>query len=176
MQKLAVWLFLFLAVSGFQSFNHADSKVKIKWMSLPDAEKAMKKVPKPILIDLYTDWCGWCKVMDKKTYDNEKVAAYLQENFYPVKLNAESRDSISWAGKTFGYNKQYRINELAIYLTGGDLSFPTTIFIADEKSGPQSIAGYLKPADLEPLAKYFGEGHFGKTSFQDFQKNYKNEW
>ncbi|MGE5107654.1 MAG: thioredoxin family protein [Sphingobacteriales bacterium] len=145
-------------------------------MSLAEAEKAMKTNPKPMLIDLYTDWCGWCKVMDKKTYDNEAVTAYLQDKFYPVKLNAETRDSINWAGRKFAYNKQYRINEFAIYLTRGELSFPTTIFINNLNADPQNIAGYLKPEELEPIAKYFGDGHFGKITYQSFQENFKPQW
>lgn len=176
MQKLRFALFLIPALLIICSFNHPVPKGKIKWMSLAEAEKAAKINPRPILIDLYTSWCGWCKVMDKKTYDNETVAAYLQDKFYPVKLDAETRDSISWAGRKFAYNKQYRINEFAIYLTQGDLSFPTTIFFNDLKTGPQNISGYLKPEELEPIAKYFGEGHFGKITFQSFHESFKPQW
>lgn len=176
MQKLRFVLFLIPALLVIWSFNHPVPKSKIKWMSLAEAEKASIANPKPILIDLYTSWCGWCKVMDKKTYDNESVANYLQDKFYPVKLDAETRDSISWAGRKFVYNKQYRINEFAIYLTGGELSFPTTIFINDLKTSPQNIAGYLKPEELEPIAKYFGEGNFGKITFQSFQQSFKPQW
>jgi uncharacterized protein YyaL (SSP411 family) len=68
-------------------------------MSLKDVELAMQKEKRPILIDLYTDWCGWCKVMDKKTYTNKKVIEYLQDKFYPVKLDAETRERITWNGK-----------------------------------------------------------------------------
>lgn len=176
MQKLRFALFLIPVLLVIWSFNHPKPKTKLKWMSLAEAEKAMKTNPKPMLIDLYTDWCGWCKVMDKKTYDNEAVTAYLQDKFYPVKLNAETRDSINWAGRKFAYNKQYRINEFAIYLTQGELSFPTTIFINNLNADPQNIAGYLKPEELEPIAKYFGDGHFGKITYQSFQENFKPQW
>lgn len=176
MQKFRHLIFLIPAVILASAFIKSPAKSKLKWMTLAEAEAAMKTNPKPVLIDLYTDWCGWCKVMDKNTYSDEKVVAYLEDKFYPVKLDAETRDSINWNGRVFKYNKQYRINEFAIYLTGGDLSFPTTIFINDGKAMPQNIAGYLKPNELEPIAKYFGEGNFGKKSYQDFQQSFKSEW
>ncbi|MBI2729713.1 MAG: thioredoxin family protein [Sphingobacteriales bacterium] len=176
MQKLAFsFIFITSLLCSF-AYKVPEPKSKLKWMTLAEAEKAMKLSSKPLLIDLYTDWCGWCKVMDKKTYDNEAVAAYLQEKFYLVKLDAETRDSIHWAGRAFAYNKQYRINEFAVYLTGGDLSFPHTIFINDIKADPQAIGGYMKPQELEPIAKYFGEGNFGKISYQSFQQTFKPAW
>src|SRR3982751_2067581 len=73
---------------------------KLKWMTLEEVAAGLKGQKRPILIDLYTDWCGWCKVMDKKTYTNPKVIAYLQEHFYPVKLNAETKETLSWNEKT----------------------------------------------------------------------------
>lgn len=176
MQKLRRLIIFMAILSLTGSFVKTPGKLKLKWMTLAEAEAAIKNNPRPLLIDLYTDWCGWCKVMDKNTYANEKVITYLQEKFYPVKLDAETKDSLSWNGKSFGYNKQYRINEFAIYLTGGELSFPATIFINDREAEPQNIPGYLRPSELEPLAKYFGEGHFGKISFSSFQQSFTPGW
>ncbi|RTL60976.1 MAG: DUF255 domain-containing protein [Sphingobacteriales bacterium] len=175
-QKLRFLIFFIPAVVLVSSFNQPPAKAKLKWMTLAEAQTAMKTNPKPLLIDLYTDWCGWCKVMDKNTYSNEKVITYVEDKFYPVKLDAETKDSLNWNGRVFKYNKQYRINEIAIYFTGGDLSFPTTIFVNDKTADPQNIAGYMKPSELEPIAKYFGEGKFGKQSFESFQQNFKSEW
>ena len=73
---------------------------KLQWMTLEDVTTNLKKEKRPILIDLYTDWCGWCKVMDKKTYSNKNVSSYVQQKFYPVKFDAEGRKNITWNGKT----------------------------------------------------------------------------
>lgn len=149
---------------------------KMIWLTLDEATKAMDQQKKPVLIDLYTDWCGWCKVMDKRTYTNKNVIEYLQANFYCVKLNAETTETLMWMGKSFKYNPNYKANDMAIYLTGGRLSFPTTIIIPTDGSGPQPIPGYLQPKELELVVKYFGEGKYGVVDFEAYQKSFTSKW
>src|ERR1700720_3621387 len=91
---LSVMIFFFLtAHAPARAFN------KVKWIAIEDVVTNLKIQKRPVLIDLYTDWCGWCKVMDKKTYSNENVAAYLGDKFYAVRLNAETKKEIIWDGK-----------------------------------------------------------------------------
>ena len=149
----------------------------VKWISLDQAEFELHKENRPVLIDLYTDWCGWCKVMDKKTYSNRNVVQYLQDKFYTVKVNAETREPISWKGKAYHFNENYRSNDFAVYITQGRLEFPTTVILPADGSEPQAIPGYLEPKDFELIAKYFGqEGGYGKIPFEQFQKNFKPSW
>ena len=149
---------------------------KLKWMTLKEAQQAMLTEKRPILIDLYTDWCGWCKVMDKKTYTNANVIAYLQQKFYPVKLNAETREAVNWNEKTYNFNSANRTNDFAVFLTYGRLSYPTTVIIPTDNSGPQPVPGYLEPKDLELIVRYFGDGKYGKQPFDAYQKAFKSEW
>jgi thioredoxin-related protein len=152
------------------------AKEKIKWISLAEAEKIFKVENKTVLIDLYTDWCSWCKVMDKKTYSDPDVVRYINEHFLPVKLDAESKEKISWLGKEYHYQPSSRMNAFAVYLTRGNLSFPTTVFIPASEPDPLAVPGFLEPRDIEGLLKYFGDGHFGKTSFDVYIKKFESSW
>ena len=62
---------------------------EIAWMSMDQALLAQQKTPKKIFMDVYTTWCGPCKLLDKNTFSNPDVIAYINEHFYPVKFNAD---------------------------------------------------------------------------------------
>jgi thioredoxin-related protein len=160
---------------GAGSSHFANPVAGISWMSVEEAAGKLQQEQRPVLIDLYTTWCGWCRQMDKRTYSNKKVAEYLQDKFYPVRVDAETHAAITWGGRTYQFNPQYRSNEFAMYLTHGRLEFPTTIIIVPGQE-PQAIPGFLEPKDLELLVKYFGEGAYRTTSFDDYQKNFKASW
>jgi uncharacterized protein YyaL (SSP411 family) len=154
----------------------ADSRgAAVSWLSLDEVAKRLESDKKPVLIDLYTSWCGWCKVMDKKTYSNKAVAAYLNDKFYTVRVDAESRATIQWQGRSYGYNSQYRCNDFALYLAHGQLEFPTTVIIPPGEA-PQAIPGYIEPKDFEPLVKFFGEGAWRTRDFGEYHKNFHPTW
>jgi len=147
----------------------------IPWMTIEEAAGKLQQQQKPILIDLYTTWCGWCKQMDRKTYSNKKVAEYLTDKFYTVKLDAETHATINWQGRAYNFDPQYRCNLFAVYLAHGRLEFPTTIIIAPGYE-PQAIPGYMEPKDLELLVKFFGDGAYHTRSFDDYQKSFHATW
>ena len=172
--KLIV-LFGWLSIFSCAGTTSQES-VSIEWMTLAQVESSLQKEKRPVLIDLYTDWCGWCKVMDKKTYSNKKVIEYLKQKFYFVKVNAESKQSINWNGRKYTFNPEYRTNEFALYLTQGRLSYPTTVIIPVEDGQPQAIPGFLEPKDFEVIVKYFGEGKYRKVPFPQYQQQFKSSW
>ena len=169
---LSVWVLVFSCAQQ----KAASSAVQIRWLTVDQVSASLQQQPRPVLIDLYTDWCSWCKVMDKKTYSNPALVEYVQDKFYPVRINAESRDLIVWGGKKYQYNSSYKVNEFAIYLTNGRLAFPTTIFIPVNGAEPQAIPGYLETRDFEMLAKYFGDGNYKNTPFEQYRNNFKSGW
>lgn len=175
MQKFK-WLagLLILAVVAW-SFS-IPSKDKINWVNVQDLDKLYAENPRPILVDVYTGWCGWCKVMDKSTYGNKKVAAYINEHFYAVKFDAESSKEVSFNGKTYKYNPEYRAHELALYLTFGRLEFPHTIFLSTPSARPAPLSGYMKPAEMEAPVKFFGSRADSAQTFVEFEKKLKKEW
>lgn len=174
MQTLKL-VILFSLITTFSCAQKPEVKGKVNWMTLEEVSAKWQSEKKPVLIDLYTDWCGWCKVMDKRTYGNAKVSAYINEKFTPVKLNAETRKSLSWNGKAYEFNARMGANDFAVWLTNGQLSFPTTVFIPADGE-PQAIPGFLAPGEFELLVKYFGEGQYGKVPFEKWQKEFKSSW
>jgi uncharacterized protein YyaL (SSP411 family) len=169
-----IFLFVLLAV-GLCGFGLPVGRESITWMTIEQAEGKLQQQQKPILIDLYTTWCGWCKQMDHRTYSNKKVAQYLSDKFYTVKIDAETKSTITWQGRTYSFNPQYRCNEFAVYLSHGQLEFPTTVIIAPGEA-PQAIPGYMEPKDLEMLVKYFGEGAYKTSGFDDYARRFHASW
>ena len=175
MQKVIVFFVSAALLIAFISFR-VPVKEKIQWLSIAEMQVAYKKNPRPILVDVYTDWCGWCKVMDKETYNNSKVAAYINEKYYAVKFDAESRDSTEWNGIKYGFNQQHKVNEMAMYLMYGQLSYPTTVFLASLDAKPAPLPGYLKPKEIESPLKFFGEGVYKSKNFPEYMKSFKTSW
>lgn len=175
MLKAAVALVTFCFITSFAKMNDT-VKEKINWLTIEEATAKMKVEPKPVIIDLYTTWCYWCKVMDKKTYSNSNVVSYIREHFYAVKLNAESKDTIQWANKSFIYDSRNKVNGFAFYVTRGQLAFPNTIIFGDLKEAPASVPGFLGPKEIEVVLKYFGEKEYKKKNFDEYAKNFKTTW
>lgn len=156
--------------------HEAASDSEIRWMSLEQVEAAMKVKPKKVWIDIYTDWCGWCKVMDKKTFSNVYVAQYMNEHFYSVRLNAEQTDSISFMGQKYGLVPGTKTNRLVVEMLGERLSYPTGVFMEENFQGAMPIAGYQDVANMEMILKYLAQGINKTTPWPIYQKNFKASW
>ena len=145
---------------------------KVQWMTWEEAvQKASTEAsPKKLFIDVYTDWCGWCKKMDKDTFQNAEVAAYMSENFYMVKLDAEQKEPIEFKGKTYNFVATGRrgYHELAAALLQGRMSYPTVIFLDEEIKMLSPVPGYQKPDAFLKIARYFGDNIYRDTSWEAY--------
>ena len=168
MKFLVATLFFF----AFLSLSNA----QVEWLTWEEAIERQQTEPRKIVVDLYTDWCGWCKRMDKTTFSDPKLGAYINENFYPVKFNAESRDPVTFGGKeyTFKRSGQRGYHELAAMLTRGNLSYPTTVFLNEDGSIIQPVPGYQTAPDFERIVTYFSEDHHRKTPWDTYQRGYRS--
>jgi thioredoxin-related protein len=122
----------------------------LEWMHIEDAGKMKNKAKKKYLVDVYTDWCGWCKVMDDKTFSDPEVQKYLNENFHVVKFDAEQRDPIAFKGKSYDWVPSGRkgVNKLAVELLGSRLSYPTMVYLDENLNKIRVSPGYKKPDQL----------------------------
>lgn len=134
---------------------------EIKWVTLEEALALQKKEPKKIMMDVYTAWCGPCKMLDKNTFQNKDVAEYVNKNYYAVKFNAEGNDVVSYMGNSFsnpGYDpakaaRRNSVHQLTSYLKVR--AYPTVVFMDEKGNVIAPIVGYKTPQDLELYLKLF---------------------
>lgn len=167
-------LLLFIYFFNF-NFNELYSQSKVNWIELNN-NASINNNGKKIIIDLYTGWCGWCKVMDQKTFTNKEVINQINNNFLPIKFNAEYQNNVEFNNNIFKYVKSGRrgINELAYYLTNGNLSYPMTVFLDENYKLITLLPGYHKPDFYNLVLKYIGEDFWKDTKWDDFLKNNSN--
>ncbi len=163
-KSLALLAFLFQALQT--------NAQEVNWLSWNEAAElaSNEKNPKKVFVDVYTDWCGWCKKMDKDTFQNPEVAAYMSENFYMVKLDGEGKEPIEFKGKTYKFVPSGRkgYHEFAAALMQGRLSYPTTIFLDEQLNMLSPVPGYQKPEPFLNIAKYFGEDIYKEKDWKAY--------
>lgn len=148
----------------------------IQWLSVEEAEEKMKTQPKKVYVDLYTDWCGWCKTMDKNTFSHPKVIEYMNTNYYCIRFNAEQKKTITFQGKTYKTSPKSRTHALADEWMNGQISYPTSVFFDEGFTNPQPIPGYLELNDMEMIARYIAENKHKTIPFDTYRKNFKPSW
>ena len=158
-------------IARLSDAQETKSTEAVQWLSFEDAVSSNTNSPKKIFIDMYTNWCGWCKRMDATTFTDPKVAAYMNEHFYSVKLNAETKDSIFFKDKYFQYKPEYKSNELAAIMMNGKMSYPTSVYLDGESNLIGPVPGYLTAEQFLPVLKYFAEDIYKNTSWDDYQKS-----
>ena len=137
---------------------------RLAWNELDPALAEAKRANKPLLVDVYTDWCGWCKRMDKTTYGNADVRDYVARSFVPVRLNAEDdRRRASYLGES----RTYRQFADGFRISG----YPTTLFLAPDGTLITQLPGYVKPAAFLTVLRYVAEGHYRTRSWDAFSRD-----
>lgn len=160
MMKKQYLLILMLVMGGL-----ATAQESINWMTMNQALAAQKENPKKIFMDVYTDWCGPCKLMDRDTFGNANVIAFINQNYYAVKFNAEGTESIEY--QDFVYtNPNYqegRRGRNATHFFADALrlqGYPSVVFFEEDGTLIQALPGYKSPKNIEIYLKMIANNDY----------------
>lgn len=177
-------IFLTILISSFTfiafSQENNEEKDKIEWITFEEAIEANSKEQKKFFIDVYTDWCGWCKRMDATTFKDKKIIKLLNENYHTVKLDAEMKDTVRLGKDVFVNekpNQKRHPHQLAIALLNGKLSYPSVVFLDENGNMIQPLAGYQKAENLAPILNFFADNEHLKegANFEEYLENYSKQ-
>ena len=173
--KKILFLFIILITASL-------SAQKINWMTMNEALAAQETAPKKIFMDVYTEWCGPCKMLEKNTFSHKKVIEFINENYYAVKFNAEGTQEITYQDFTYT-NPNYqegRKGRNATHFFADALKlrgYPSLVFFQDDGSLIQAIPGYKTPEQLEIYLKMIANNDYKDLTtpeaWQEYQENFK---
>jgi thioredoxin-related protein len=133
----------------------------LAWMSWDAGLSRAAAADRPVLVDVYTDWCGYCRKMDREVYSREDVRDYVARHFVTVKINAESSKPATIASR--------RLSESAVASKFRVTGYPTTVFLKPNGEHLVSVPGYIPADRFLLLLRYIGDGHLERgVSFDDF--------
>lgn len=148
------------------------ARTPLKWYTWEEAVELNKTKPKKMFVDVFTDWCGWCKRMDKSTFEDEKVMEYMAANFYPVKLNAEQKGEIKFNGETFKFvdsGNGRGVHSLAYALLDGRMGYPSMVYLNEKFERIMISPGYKEVPDMLKELKFAAEEKYKQTSWEEFR-------
>jgi len=156
--------------------TNTNAKGLINWVKIDEVESLAKKNKKKVMVDLYTSWCGWCKRMDKATFQHGEIAEYVNDNFYAVKFNAEDKNTINFNGQAHNFVQAGRrgYNQLAFQFANGRMSYPTISFLDENLKVINAFPGYKEPNKFDPLLRFINEDHYKTQTLAQFQSGYQS--
>ena len=152
------------------------SAQEVKWYTIEKAIELNRKEPKKLVVDVYTDWCVWCKVMDKNTFGNAIIAEYLNKKYYPVKFNAEQKENITIGDNTYKFVAQGRrgYHELAAALLNNKMGYPSVVFLDEQIRIIQPFQGYIKARQFDEIMRFIGEEYYKTKTWNEFVDTYQS--
>ncbi len=152
----------------------AEAQEEVNWYSIDEAIRLAAEEPRVLMIDVYTDWCGWCKRMDAITFSDPDVARILNSQFYPVKLDAEGKQDIVIGDRTYQFVESGRngYHEVAAIVTRGRLSYPTVSYVDERGRVLEASPGFQNPGQFRVQLAYYADEAYKTQSFEEFSASY----
>jgi len=160
MKKIFIYFILLLFI--VMNIKAGDNKQELKWKKYDEGLQEAIKLKKKILVDVYTDWCKWCKKFDAEVYSDAKVAKYLEQQYIPVKINAESNRQVTFEGK--------KISEADLARQFNVSGYPTILFLETEGKYINRLASFVPADQFLPILQYIGDDYYKKISWEDYSK------
>ncbi len=148
----------------------------VKWYSLEEALEKMEKEPKKIFLDIYTNWNLTSTMMMTTTYNHPKIGEYLNEKFYPVRLSATTRDTLTFGKDYINPGKDPSYHQLPYAMLSGKMEFPAMLFLNEEKKLINVVQAYLTPEAIEPILLYIGDEIYKQQSWEEFNSNFETRF
>jgi thioredoxin-related protein len=164
--------FSFASENIYTEFN---DESPVNWITFNEAYIKCKKNPRPIIIDIYTTWCGPCKMMSKQTFNNPIIAKYINENFYAVKFDAESKDSVKFDKYVFVSSDPTNPkapHQFSTSILDNQLAYPSIVFLNNQIQRLDILKGFMPPKSFEPILNYYGSGDYQKVKWEEYQKTF----
>ena len=171
----SLYILIFITVASFQV--SAQKVEKVKWYTLEEALKLNATAPRKILLDVYTDWCGYCKKMDVETFDHPVIANYINQNFYAVKFDAESSTPVKFGEQTYvnqgraGSRKSTHQFATALGVSG----YPSIAYINSNLEVIGVVPGFFSAKQIEPLLHFVAKEKYLSISLEEYEKTFVSE-
>jgi thioredoxin-related protein len=137
---------------------------QLKTYTFPEAEKLEQQQPKPVFVFVHTSWCKYCKMMENSTFKDPEVIRLLNENFYFISLDAETKTPIVFKNHTFTFKpkgKSTGVHELAEELAtvDGSITYPTFSILDKDNTILLQISEFTDPKTMIGLLKEMAYFH-----------------
>lgn len=143
-----------VSVFSLTGFGPPQGAEKLTWYSFDEGVSKAQKENKQVLVDFYTDWCGWCKEMDKTTYSDRDVISYLNDKFVVIRLNPEKDGTLKFGDKQF--------KNMEFSLGVGVNGYPATLFMESDYEILQLVPGYMPAETFMYYIGFFGDRWYEK--------------
>jgi len=157
-------------------FSGAQTQAQVTWHTPEEASQATIG-NRLFFFDFYTNWCGYCKKMDRETFKDPTVAAILNKYYYPVKFNAEGNFTHEWKGRPYNLTQSGRskIHEFALATLGKQIGFPTFVLFKADRTPIQAIPGYHAAKEFTTILWYFASGDCDKYPYERYSQIFDKE-
>lgn len=148
---LVVFLCGLLILTGSVLAGTDENKPEgIKWLTYDNGLSAAKKEGKKIFVHFYANWCGYCRAMEKKTFQDANIIGYLNKNFIPIKVNTDKEQNVA---------VKYGVRGL-----------PSNWFLKKNGDKIGNRPGFIPPEDLMAFLEFIHTDSYKKMTFQAFSE------